>query len=298
MKLAVTGTNGQVARSLVERARRVPGIEVQPLGRPELLLEKPDTIAPAIRKSAPDILVSAAAYTKVDQAEDQPELAYAVNATAAGHVSTVAAELGIPIIHLSTDYVFGGAKPGPHSENDSTDPQCVYAATKLAGEQLVAEANPAHFILRTAWVYSPFGNNFVKTMLRLAAERETLTVVGDQWGTPTSALDIADAILRLATTVHSNPKSSTPGLYHLAGTGEASWLDLAKHVLDVSERYGGPHAELSEITTAEFPTKAKRPFDSRLSSALFAEEFGWTAPHWHQSSELVVLRLLTQEQML
>ena len=182
MRIVVTGREGQVARSLVERGTMCDGVEVITVARPQLDLTRPETIMVALAAARPDIVVSAAAYTAVDQAEDEPELARAINAVGAGAVAEAAAKLGVPVIHLSTDYVFDGRSERPYTEGDLPAPQSVYGATKLAGEKAVAEANPHHLILRTAWVYSPFGKNFVKTMLRLAAERDEIAVVADQWG--------------------------------------------------------------------------------------------------------------------
>jgi len=298
VRLVVTGREGQVARSLIERSRGRADVEVVTVGRPALFLEDPATVLPALQAAAPDMVVSAAAYTAVDKAEDEPDLAFAINAAGAGHVAAAAAVLGVPVIHLSTDYVLGGPKKGPHDETGATLPCGVYAASKLAGEEAMARANPRHVILRTAWVYSPFGKNFVRTMLKLANERDTLTVVSDQWGSPTSALDIADAILIAATAMHEGCGRDVHGLYHFAGTGETNWSGFARHILATSRKYGGPYAEVSDITTADCPTKANRPHDSRLSSAWFAGAFGWTAPHWRESSEVVVARLLNSEPLL
>ncbi|RWD49471.1 MAG: dTDP-4-dehydrorhamnose reductase, partial [Mesorhizobium sp.] len=192
MRLAVTGREGQVAASLIERGGR--DVEVVAIGRPALDLTRPETIFAALEAVRPDIVVAAAAYTAVDQAEDEKDLAFAINAAGAGKVAEAAAKLCVPVVQLSTDYVFDGTKDGAYVETDATAPLGVYGASKLAGEEAVAAANPRHLILRTAWVYSPFGKNFVKTMLRLAADRDEISVVADQWGNPTSALDTADAI--------------------------------------------------------------------------------------------------------
>ncbi|TIT02925.1 MAG: dTDP-4-dehydrorhamnose reductase, partial [Mesorhizobium sp.] len=181
------------------------------------------TVLAALEATRPDVVVSAAAYTAVDQAEDEKDLAFAVNATGAGKVAEAAARLGVPVIHLSTDYVFDGAKDGAYVETDATAPLGVYGASKLAGEEAVAAANPRHIILRTAWVYSPFGRNFVKTMLRLAADRDEIAVVADQWGNPTSALDIADAILHAAPKLIDDRNFAAFGVYHLAGEGDTNW---------------------------------------------------------------------------
>ncbi|ANN60210.1 dTDP-4-dehydrorhamnose reductase [Mesorhizobium loti] len=291
MRLVVTGREGQVVSSLLE-AGQLAGVDVIAIGRPQLDLANPDTVIEAIAAARPDVVVSAAAYTAVDQAEDEPDLAFRVNAVGAGKVAQAAARLGVPVIHLSTDYVFDGSASGSYVETDATAPASVYGASKLAGEQAVAAANPRNLILRTAWVYSPFGKNFVKTMLRLAADRDEISVVADQWGNPTSALDIADAILHAAATLHSNKDFAAFGIYHLAGTGEANWSGFARHILDTSRVSGGPSARVRDITTTDYPTKARRPANSRLSSAKFASAFGWSAPDWRLSTEAVVRRVL------
>ncbi|RWN63544.1 MAG: dTDP-4-dehydrorhamnose reductase [Mesorhizobium sp.] len=292
MRLVVTGREGQVVSSLVERARTHADIEVVTLGRPELDLAKPETIERALVATRPDLVVSAAAYTAVDQAEDEPDLAFAVNGIGAGHVAAAAARIGAPVIHLSTDYVFDGSGEGAYVEEDEPAPRSVYGASKLAGEQAVAKANPRHLILRTAWVYSPFGRNFVKTMLKLAADRDEIAVVADQWGNPTSALDIADAILHSAVMLHGNRGFVSFGVYHLAGTGETNWSGFARHILDTSQAFGGPHARVGDIATVDYPTKARRPRNSRLSTQKIATAFGWNAPEWQKSTETVVRCLL------
>ena len=231
MRILVTGREGQVVRSLIERSATLPGVELIAIGRPELELADPPSVRASIAAARPDIVVSAAAYTAVDRAEDEPDLAYAINAEGAGTVAAAAAELGAPVIHLSTDYVFSGEADAPYEETDATGPQGVYGKTKLLGEQAVAAANPRHVILRTAWVYSPFGANFVKTMLRLAAERDAISVVADQWGNPTSALDIAEGILHVAAALGYQEQPARYGVFHLAGTGSINWSGLAAHVL-------------------------------------------------------------------
>lgn len=292
MRIVVTGREGQVARSLLEAAQLRKGVEVIAIGRPQLDLARPDSVAEAIEASRPDLVVSAAAYTAVDQAEDEPEAAFAVNAVGAGKVAEAAARLGVPIIHLSTDYVFDGTADRAYVETDPTAPCSVYGGSKLAGEQVVAVSNPRHLILRTAWVYSPFGKNFVKTMLRLAADRDEITVVAEQWGNPTSALDIADAILCAAARLDGDEGFDAFGAYHLAGTGETNWSGFARHILDTSRAFGGPWAGVRDIATEDYPTRARRPANSRLSTAKFASVFGWNAPDWRQSTEVVVHRLL------
>jgi len=292
MKIAVTGREGQVVQSLIEKAAQRPDLEVIALGRPELDLTKPETVHSAIEAIQPDLVVSAAAYTAVDQAEDEQELAFAVNATGAEAVAEAAKTCGVPVIHLSTDYVFAGDADEPYVETDATGPRSVYGSSKLEGERLVAQANPRHIILRTAWVYSPFGKNFVKTMLKLAETRDVLSVVADQQGNPTSALDIADAIIRVADHLAATPEFSAYGIYHLAGTGDTNWSGFARALFSESARLGGPTATVSDITTADYPTKAVRPASSRLSTAKFQRVFHWSAPHWQSSLQGVVSRLI------
>lgn len=292
MRIAVTGRNGQVVRSLLERARELPDLTVIPLGRPELDLARPEGIGAAIAAARPDIVVSAAAYTAVDQAEDEPELARAVNETGAGAVAAAAAASGAPVIHLSTDYVFAGDADRPYVETDPTVPQSVYGRTKLAGEGAVAATNPRHVILRTAWVYSPFGKNFVKTMLRLAAERDVVRVVADQFGNPTSALDVADGILAIAPQLAGGASAPMFGVFHLAGTGTTNWAGFAMHIFDASRAVGGPSATVEEIATSDFTTKARRPANSRLSTNRLHDVFNWRPPDWRVSCRTVVRTLV------
>lgn len=292
MKIAVTGREGQVVQSLLEKASQRADLEVIALGRPEMDLTEPDTVRSAIEAIKPDLVVSAAAYTAVDLAEDKSELAFAVNATGAEAVAEAAKNCGVPVIHLSTDYVFAGDADKPFVETDATGPRSVYGSSKLEGERLVAQANPQHIILRTAWVYSPFGKNFVKTMLKLAETRDALSVVSDQWGNPTSALDIADAIIQVADHLAAMSDFSAYGVYHLAGTGDTNWSGFARAIFDESARLGGPTATVADIATADYPTKAARPANSRLSTAKFKQVFSWSAPHWQSSLRDVVARLV------
>ena len=292
MRLLVTGKDGQVARSLAERAAALPDIELVTTTRAELDLERPETVAAAIAAARPDIVVSAAAYTAVDRAEDEPGPAFAINATGAGAVAAAAAAIGAPIIHLSTDYVFSGDKPDAYQEGDATGPRGVYGRSKLAGEETVAAANPRHVILRTAWVYSPFGRNFVATMLALARDRDSLRVVADQQGNPTSALDIADGILHVAASLGAGARPEHFGVFHLAGSGDTSWSGFAREIFAASGRHGGPTAEVVDIATQDYPTRATRPANSRLRCDRLEQTFGWRAPAWQDSCDRVVARLL------
>lgn len=292
MKILVTGREGQVVQSLLEKAAGRFDLEVIALGRPELDLAKPDTVHGAVAAIKPDLVVSAAAYTAVDLAEDEPDLAFAVNATGAEAIAEAAKACGVPVIHLSTDYVFAGDADEPYVETDPTGPRSVYGSSKLEGERLVAQANPRHIILRTAWVYSPFGKNFVKTMMKLAETRDALTVVSDQKGNPTSALDIADAIIQIADHLASAPDFSAYGVYHLVGTGDTNWSGFARTIFGESAKLGGPSATVTDIATADYPTKAARPANSCLSTAKFQQVFNWSAPHWQSSLRDVLARLI------
>ena len=290
MRLLVTGRNGQVAASLIERAGDHAGISVVALGRPELDLEQPATVEAAVLGARPDIVVSAAAYTAVDKAEAEPERAYAANRDGAGAAARAAAKLGVPFIHLSTDYVYPGDKPAPYVESDATGPTSIYGKSKLAGEQAVLAAHAGALIFRTAWVYSPFGANFVKTMLRIGKDRDIVKVVDDQHGNPTSAIDIADAILGVAPGLVAG---KTPGgIYHLCGTGSTTWCGFARAIFAESARHGGPAPRVEAIATAEYPTPARRPANSRLDTAAFTSRFGFELRPWQVATAETVARLL------
>ncbi len=280
MRLVVTGREGQVATALALAGER-EGVEVVRLGRPELDLERLETIAPVLKATRPDVVVSAAAYTAVDQAESEPGRAHQVNGMAPGRLAQAAAELGAPILHLSTDYVFDGRKPSPYVETDATGPVTVYGASKLAGEIALAHANPRHAILRTAWVYAPHGKNFVRTMLRLAETRDEVSVVGDQLGCPTSAEDIAQGVLRIAAALHAG--KGAPGLYHMTGAGEASWAEFAAAIFEGSKARGGPSARVKPIATADYPTPAARPANSRLDCDRVQAVFGVALSPWREA---------------
>lgn len=292
MRIAVTGRDGQVARSLVERGQAA-GHDIVTLGRPGFdLAGDKDSIVAGLLRSRPDAIVSAAAYTAVDKAESEPALAFAVNRDGAAAVAAAANQLGVPLVHLSTDYVFDGAKDGAYVETDPTGPTGVYGASKLAGEGAVLEAHDNAAILRTAWVYSPFGANFVKTMLRLADDRDEIGVVADQVGNPTSALDIADGILAVVTNLHSGSDPAHRGIFHMTGAGDASWADFAEAIFAASAHRGGPTARVRPIATSDYPTPARRPANSRLSGGKLLAAHGIALPEWRQSTASVVARLV------
>jgi dTDP-4-dehydrorhamnose reductase len=287
MRVLLTGRDGQVARSLLEKAESLPDMELIPAGRPEVDLADPGSVARVIRAVSPDLVINAAAYTAVDQAEDEPELAFRINAEAAGEAAAAARAVNAAILQVSTDYVFDGQARVPYKEDAATNPLSVYGASKLAGEEAVRAANPDHLILRTAWVYSPFGRNFVRTMVAAARDRDSLNVVDDQHGSPTSALDLADAILAIA----ANWPLDSGRIYHIAGSGSASWFELASEVMANCHRLGLPAAEVRPIGTADWPTRAARPRNAVLDSDAINRDLGIRLPDWRQSVAGIVERL-------
>ncbi|WP_318764623.1 dTDP-4-dehydrorhamnose reductase [Agrobacterium fabrum] len=289
MRIAVTGKNGQVVSAL--QALASADLEIVTLGRPELDLAQPETVLQALRAAKPDVVVSAAAYTAVDKAESESELAFAVNRDGAGAAAQAAKELSVPIIHLSTDYVFDGAKATPYIETDPVGPTSVYGLSKLEGEKAVAENTPNHAILRTAWVYSGYGNNFVKTMLRLGESRDEINVVADQLGCPTSANDIAVAIIEIARRLSNDPSARLRGIFHLSGTGETNWANFATQIFKFSAENGGKSIIINNITTAQYPTPARRPANSRLDCSKLEEVYGIKLPAWQTSTRAVVTAL-------
>ncbi|UCA47063.1 dTDP-4-dehydrorhamnose reductase [Pseudochrobactrum sp. XF203] len=284
MKIAVTGKNGQVVQSLLALADE--DHEVIALGRPDLDLAIPETIFSALAAVKPDFIISAAAYTAVDKAEDEPELAYTVNANGAGAVSAAAAKLNIPIIHLSTDYVFDGRKFGLYSETDQPNPTTIYGASKLQGEYLVQKHNSKHIILRTAWVYSPYGNNFLKTILRLGRERDEIKVVSDQHGNPTSAENIAATILKVCQSV-SKGNFKDWGIYHLVDDLETTWFEWASYIIKIAKY----KAIIHPINSTDYPSKAQRPQNSRLSNKKLKQAFSLDIQDWKSSTRLVIDQL-------
>jgi dTDP-4-dehydrorhamnose reductase len=287
MRVLVTGLQSQLARSLKEKGAGHPHLQLDFVGRPELELAEPGCAAAIVAERRPGVVINAAAYTMVDQAESEPELAFRINGDAAGEVASAAREIGAKVIQISTDYVFDGNADTPYAEDAPTAPLGVYGRSKLAGEEQVRAANPDHLIVRTSWVHSPFGHNFVKTMLRLAADRDELRIVSDQQGCPTSALDLADALLTALPRVRN-----WGATYHLAAPEPCSWADLASAVFETSRSLGGPSAKVIPITTAEYPTPARRPMHSALDSSRFARDFGIRLPDRHSSVADVVERLV------
>ena len=291
MRIAVTGSKGQVATSLVERGGA--GAEVVALGRPAFDLIDRAAVLASLEAARPDVIVSAAAYTAVDKAEGEEDLAMRVNGEGAGHVAEAAARLGVPLLHLSTDYVFDGALDRAYREDDPTGPTGVYGRSKLAGEQQVAERCGNSVILRTAWVYSPFGANFVRTMLRLNETRDEVGVVADQRGNPTSALDIADALIVIAARLKDDASPALRGVFHMTGSGEGTWADFAEAIFEEAAARGRRLTRVKWIGTADYPTPAKRPANSRLDNEKLARVYGLRLPEWRLSVAACCKRLLT-----
>jgi len=252
LKILVTGANGQLGQELVHLPAR-PDIEIAGFGRGELDVTEPEQCRNVIGSYKPEVVIHCAAYTKVDQAESEPDEAYRVNADGTRNAALAAEQIGAKFVYISTDYVFDGKANAPYRENDRPDPQSVYGKSKLAGEQLVQSLSSRYFIVRTSWVYGKYGSNFVKTMLRLAEERDRLKVVNDQVGSPTYTLDLAQFLLELVKTDHY-------GIFHVSNTGACSWYEFAKAIFE--ER--GLHVQVEPCATAEFPRPAPRPAYSVL----------------------------------
>jgi dTDP-4-dehydrorhamnose reductase len=292
MRCVVTGKTGQIVTALIEAGQR-RGVNIIALGRPELDLAHPGSIAAAISRSQPDIVINAAAYTAVDKAESDQAMAMAINATGAGAVAAAAAQLSIPIIHLSTDYVFSGDKAGAYLETDETDPRSVYGHTKLAGEKLVASSNPRHATVRTSWVFAPYGQNFLRTMLRLAETKTSIGVVGDQRGSPTYAPDIAEALLDMAIALlRDETRIDCYGVFHMTGSGQTSWAEFAERIFEASAKRGGTVAAIKTITTAEYPTTAHRPANSSMDGAKLRDTYGVILPDWQNAVDRCLDRLV------
>ncbi len=291
-RFLVTGLTGQVAAALVETTTARDDVELLRVGRPELDLADTAKIAPVLEALRPDVILSVAAYTAVDAAESDEATALVVNGDAPGEIGRAAARRGVPVVHLSTDYVFDGEKLSPYVETDPTGPVGAYGRSKLAGERALAAATGSHAILRTAWVHSPFGKNFVKTMLRLAEARDRIGVVADQIGNPTSALDIADGMLAVATNLLASTDPTLRGVFHMTSAGEATWADFAEEIFRVSASLGGPAAAVDRIATSAYPTPARRPKNSRLDCGLLERTHGVRLPDWRASTEAVVRRLI------
>lgn len=284
MKILVTGANGQVGYCLQQQLRE-QGWDFVALTRTELDISDSVAVNSAVAQYQPDIIINAAAYTAVDKAEQEQALAYAINRDGPANLARAAKDNGAAILHISTDYVFAGDATGTYSENDPTAPQGAYGKSKLEGEEAVATINDKHIILRTAWVFGEHGNNFVKTMIRLGNSRDTLGIVADQEGGPTYAGDIASALLSIAK--HYATGNMTPwGTYHYAGLPHISWFGFAQHIFAQVEKaalYNKAIPQLNAITTADYPTPAKRPANSKLDCSKLENAFGIAPSDWQSA---------------
>ena len=277
-RILVTGRDGQVARSLASPllVPELHGHQVMFAARPEFDLADARSIERTIDRTQPDIIFSAAAYTDVERAEEEPELAMAINARAPGVIGHCAYRIGARVIHLSTDYVFSGEGTRPWREEDPVGPVNTYGESKLAGEQLLAASGADHCILRTSWLHSPFGKNFVKTILGLATERGEVSVVDDQFGNPTSAVDVARALLTITRQWDMAARRGSNRTYHLAGQTAFSRAEFAVAILRQSRQLGGPTCAVNPICSIAYPSRARRPGNSRMDSSLFLDTFGYS----------------------
>ena len=286
--ILVTGGGGQVATELAARAAG----RVVRVGRPSFDFDRPDSIAEVVRAVRPSLVVNAAAWTGVDAAEANVDAAMRANRDGPAELARLCAEAGIPLIHLSTDYVFDGLKGEPYTESDATSPTGVYGATKLAGEQAVFAACNQAVVLRTSWVYVATGKNFIRTMLGAALKTDTLRVVSDQRGCPTNAGDLANGILTIASRIAAGWRPDYAGVFNAAGTGETTWYELAVAAFEAAANHGRPMPTVHAIRTADWPTPAARPADSRLDCAKMERVFGVRLPPWQPSLARTVAEII------
>ncbi len=280
MKILIIGQHGQVSRALQKRLGDLGELIVP--GRDQLDLTQPEQIRQQVRALRPDLSINAAAHTAVDQAESKPELAFAINATAPGVFAELALELGVPLIHYSTDYVFDGSKTSPYTETDTPHPLSVYGASKLAGEQAISAVNGQHLILRTSWVYSNHGRNFLLTMQRLLQEKPHLRIVADQIGAPTWAGTIASSTRALIERWQSGQPGAW-GTYHLTAQGETSWFGFAQAIAEHLQAQHKTCASLEAIPSRDYPTPATRPLNSRLDCRLLQQQWQVSQPDWRDA---------------
>ena len=273
-RILVTGANGQLGQSILEQSKNYKEIECFFVTRNELDITNEELINHYFEDKSFDFVVNCAAYTAVDNAEDDQENAYLVNAKATEFLAKITHQKGIPFIHVSTDYVFDGTEAIPRLETDQTNPIGIYGQTKLDGENLALENNPKTIILRTAWVYSRFGNNFVKTMLRLFNDKDSISVVADQIGSPTNAIDLADAILTII-----SKDDLTYGIFNYSNEGECSWFGFAQKI----KEFSNSTIEINPVPTSAYPTKAKRPAYSLLDKSKIKEVYQFNIPTWEDS---------------
>lgn len=288
VKVLITGSNGQVGSCLVKQLQSCPEIDFLAVDRNELDITSEQEVIKTVNDFLPTIIINAAAHTAVDKAEDEVELSYAINRDGPQYLAQAADKVGAAILHISTDYVFAGDKQGLYSESDTVNPQGIYGKSKLAGEEAVINACPRHIILRTAWVFGEDGNNFVKTMLRLGQQRDSLGIVADQFGGPTYAGDIATALIKIAETITDTKNafdSNNYGIYHFSGMPHVSWCELAQVIFDkaVEQNVLVKSPDVNGIRTEEYPTPAKRPANSKLNTKKITTVFNIPASDWQST---------------
>ncbi|MCG7586643.1 dTDP-4-dehydrorhamnose reductase [Photobacterium sp. OFAV2-7] len=282
MRVLITGCYGQVGHCLVQQL--TGKAELLAVDREQLDITNEGAVIDAVAEFKPDVIINAAAHTAVDKAEEELELSYAINRDGPKYLAKAANKIGAAILHISTDYVFAGSKDGLYLESDETDPQGVYGKSKLAGEEAVIEACSKHVILRTAWVFGQHGNNFVKTMLRLSKDRDSLGIVGDQFGGPTYAGDIAKALVTISNQIVKG-NDVEYGVYHFSGAPHVSWFEFAQVIFDeaVKQNLMVTAPQLNSITTSDYPTPAKRPANSKLDTSKITQGFNIQASDWRSA---------------
>jgi dTDP-4-dehydrorhamnose reductase len=295
MRILITGKNGQVGTELARLYHSRGNVTLA--GREECDLSREQLIRDTVRRVMPDVIINTGAFTAVDQAEKERELCFAVNAMAPGVLAHEAAQRNALLIHYSTDYVFNGEKAEPYVESDPIDPINTYGASKAAGESAIVQAGGRYLVLRTSWVYAAHGRNFLRTMLRLGAEKPELRVVDDQVGAPTSAAAIAAATLRLAEQYQQNAQSVPSGIYHMTAGGSTSWYGFARAIFAAALDGNANQPRVHAIPSSEFPTPARRPANSVLSNDNFAGTFAFRLPGWQQQLHEVLATMTAMNEV-
>lgn len=284
MVVLVTGASGQVGQALQFIAPIYSDIQFVFCNSKQLDITNLNNIKQLFEQFKPDFCINTAAYTAVDKAESEPEKAHLINVEGAKNVAEICKEFNTVLLHVSTDFVFDGTKTVPYTEEDVPNPTSVYGQTKLDGEKSIQETWHKYFIIRTSWVYSQFGNNFMKTMLRLASERDKLSVVNDQVGTPTNAVDLAEALVKVCTSIFHLPSSNLFGIYNFSNEGQASWYDFAEKIFE----YNNINIQLEPIPTKSYPTPAKRPAYSVLNKRKLTNKFGFEIRNWESALRSII----------
>jgi dTDP-4-dehydrorhamnose reductase len=285
MVVLVTGSTGQLGQSLQFIASKYSSIDFAFCPSSELDITDLNSCRTVFSKYRPDYCINAAAYTAVDKAESEPEKAQLINAIGAKNLAEVCQEFNVVLLHISTDFVFDGQNKSPYTENDFPNPTGIYGKTKLDGEIAIQQTLKQYFIIRTSWVYSPFGNNFMKTMLRLASERDSLSVVNDQIGTPTNAVDLAEILIKIILTDNQKPSTDNFGIYNFSNEGHCSWFDFAQKIFEINQI----NINLQSIPTSSFPTPAQRPSYSVLDKTKIKKAFGIEIRNWEESLKTVII---------